>query len=57
MGAVTALMYAGKYDQKFAGLILDSPFSSLYSLTIGHIEEKAGLPLFLSKMIFSFLKN
>jgi len=40
MGAVTALLYTGLYDQTVKGLILDSPFTSIKQLTYDHFENK-----------------
>jgi len=57
MGAVTALLYTSLYDKNIAGLLLDSPFTSLHDLTVGHIEQKSRLPRIFSNMIYSYLKN
>ena len=57
MGAVTSLLYTGMYDTNIAGLVMDSPFSCINSLSVKHIEDKSGLPTFLSQLIFSYLKS
>lgn len=43
MGAVTALKYVEK-DHKINGIVVDSPFSSLYKLALELGEEKTAIP-------------
>ena len=55
MGAVTALLYTSKHDNRIAGLILDSPFSNLKELAYELIQKKTNLPGFVTGIIFSYL--
>ena len=56
MGAVTALMYGSK-DLSIAGLVLDSPFSSLKILINELAKERVGLPDFIIKHALKLIKE
>ena len=56
MGAVTALMY-GSRDLSIAGLVLDSPFSSLKILINELAKERVGLPDFIIKQALKLIKE
>ena len=56
MGAVTALLYTGRYDRKISGMVLDSPFSSLRRLALEHIAEKSGMPDFMNSSVYSYIQ-
>lgn len=56
MGAVTALMY-GDEDPTVAGIVLDSPFSSLKMLVEEIVKEKISLPTFILNQAISMVKS
>lgn len=56
MGAVTALMY-GDEDPTVAGLVLDSPFSSLKMLVEEIVKDKISLPNFILNQAISMVKS
>ena len=56
MGAATALMYSTK-DLSIAGLVLDSPFSSLKSLINELAKEKVALPDFVVRQAIKWIKE
>lgn len=56
MGAVTALMY-GDEDPTVAGLVLDSPFSSLKLLVEEIVKDKISLPNFVLNQAISMVKS
>ena len=56
MGAVTALMYAAK-DLSIAGLVLDSPFSSLKNLINELAKDRVGLPDFIVRQAIKWIKE
>lgn len=56
MGAVTALMY-GDSDPTVAGMVLDSPFSSLKLLVEELVSEKITLPKFILSQAIKMVKN
>ncbi len=56
MGAVTALMY-GNIDPTIAGIVLDSPFSSLSLLVEELVKEKISLPGFILSTALSVVKS
>ena len=56
MGAVTALMYGSK-DLSIAGLVLDSPFSSLKILIDELARDKVSLPDFIIKQALKWIKE
>lgn len=56
MGAVTALLHAHR-DHSIAGLVLDSPFSSLYQLAGELANEYANLPNFVLSSALGFLRK
>ena len=56
MGAVTALMYGSK-DLSIAGLVLDSPFSSLKVLIDELARERVALPEFIVKQAIKLIKE
>jgi pimeloyl-ACP methyl ester carboxylesterase len=55
MGAVTALLYQSKY-KGVNGLILDSPFHSLYEIFVSQIVNLTGLPRFIAESVV-FIAN
>ena len=56
MGAVTALMYGSK-DLSIAGLVLDSPFSSLKLLINELAKDRVALPDFIIKQAIKWIKE
>ena len=56
MGAVTALMY-GSRDLSIAGLVLDSPFSSLRILIDELARDRVSLPNFIVKQAIKWIKE
>ena len=56
MGAVTALMYGSK-DPSIAGLVLDSPFSSLKILIDELARERVNLPNFIINQAIKLIKE
>ena len=56
MGAVTALMYGSK-DYSIAGLVLDSPFSSLRLLIDELAKSRVALPEFVVKQAIKWVKE
>ena len=56
MGAATALMYATK-DLSIAGLVLDSPFSSLKNLINELAKDRVALPDFVVKQALKWIKE
>ena len=56
MGAVTALMYGSK-DLSIAGLVLDSPFSSLKVLINELAKSRVKLPDFIIKQAINWVKD
>jgi len=53
MGAVTSIMYVSN-DPSIAGMVLDSPFSSLKLLVSELVEGRVNLPNFYYKSSFKF---
>ena len=56
MGAVTAIMYGSK-DLSIAGLVLDSPFSSLKILIDELAKERVALPEFIVNQAIKLIKE
>lgn len=56
MGAVTALMY-GDEDPSIAGIVFDSPFSSLKTLVEEIVKDKISLPNFVLNKAISMVKD
>lgn len=56
MGAVTAIMY-GDRDPTVAGMVLDSPFSSLKMLVEELVKEKVSLPGFILNQALNLVKS
>jgi hypothetical protein len=56
MGAVTSLMY-GDRDPTIAGMVLDSPFSSLKMLVEELVKEKVSLPSFVLNQALKLVKS
>jgi hypothetical protein len=56
MGAVTAIMY-GDRDPSIAGLILDSPFSSLKLLVEELVKDKVNLPSWILNQALKLVKS
>lgn len=56
MGAVTALMHADR-DPTVAGLVLDSPFSSLRSLAEDLCKKYSSIPKFVMSGAMMFIKS
>ena len=56
MGAVTALLHAHR-DHSIAGLVLDSPFSSLYRLAEELVKTYATLPNFVLSTALGMLRK
>jgi len=56
MGAVTAIMY-GDRDPSIAGMVLDSPFSSLKTLVEELVNDKVSLPSFIVNQALSLVKS
>ena len=56
MGAVTALMYGSK-DLSIAGLVLDSPFSSLKILIDELARNKVSFPDFIIKQALKWIEE
>jgi hypothetical protein len=56
MGAVTAIMY-GDRDPSIAGMVLDSPFSSLKMLVEELVKDKVTLPNFILNQALSLVKS
>lgn len=56
MGAVTALMY-GDSDPSVAGMVLDSPFSSLRLLVEELVKDKVPLPTFVLNQAIKLVKS
>ena len=56
MGAATALMYSTK-DLSIAGLVLDSPFSSLKNLINELAKDRVSLPDFVVKQAIKWIKE
>jgi len=56
MGAVTALMYAS-IDHTIAGIVLDSPFSSLKTLVEELVKDKISLPGFIINSAIKVVKS
>lgn len=56
MGAVTALMHADR-DPSIAGLVLDSPFSSLRSLAEDLCKKHSNIPKFVMNTALMFIKS
>lgn len=61
MGAVTAIMYASR-DPSIAGLVLDSPFSSMPKLMLELVSQftkgsRVGVPKMAARMALSFVRS
>ena len=56
MGAVTSLMYVAK-DPTIAGMVLDSPFSSLKLLVSELVSDKVSLPEFIVNQALKLVKS
>jgi hypothetical protein len=56
MGAVTAIMY-GDRDPSIAGMVLDSPFSSLKLLVEELVKDKVSLPNFIVNQALKLVKS
>lgn len=56
MGAVTAIMYGDK-DPSIAGMILDSPFSSLKLLVEELVKDKVNLPNWIVNQALKLVKS
>jgi len=56
MGAVTAIMY-GDRDPSIAGMVLDSPFSSLKMLVEELVKDKVSLPNFILNQALKLVKS
>ena len=56
MGAVTAIMY-GDSDPSIAGMVLDSPFSSLKKLVEELVKDKVNLPKFVINQALKLVKS
>ncbi len=56
MGAVTAIMY-GDRDPTIAGMVLDSPFSSLKLLVEELVKDKVNLPNFVINQALKLVKS
>lgn len=56
MGAVTAIMY-GDRDPSIAGMVLDSPFSSLKTLVEELVKDKVNLPNFVINQALKLVKS
>ena len=56
MGAVTALLHLEK-DSKIAGVILDSPFSSLRVVAYDLMKAHTRIPSFIITMGLSFIRK
>ena len=56
MGAVTSLMYVAK-DPTIAGMVLDSPFSSLKLLVCELVSDRVSLPDFIVNQALKLVKS
>ena len=56
MGAVTSIMYVAK-DPTIAGMVLDSPFSSLKLLVSELVSDKVSLPEFIINQALKLVKS
>ena len=61
MGAVTALLYANR-DPSIAGIVLDSPFSSLNKLMMELVDQftagsRVSVPQIATRMALSFMRS
>jgi hypothetical protein len=56
MGAVTAIMY-GDRDPSIAGMVLDSPFSSLKLLVEELVKDRVSLPTFVVNQALKLVKT
>lgn len=56
MGAVTAIMY-GDRDPSIAGMVLDSPFSSLKMLVEELVKDRINLPSFIVNQALNLVKS
>lgn len=56
MGAVTAIMYGDK-DPSIAGMVLDSPFSSLKVLVEELVKDKVSVPGFIVNQALKLVKS
>ena len=61
MGAVTALLYANR-DPSIAGIVLDSPFSSLNKLMMELVDQftagsRMSVPQMATRMALSFMRS
>jgi hypothetical protein len=56
MGAVTAIMY-GDRDPSIAGMVLDSPFSSLKTLVEELVKDKVNIPNFIVNQALKLVKS
>lgn len=59
-GAVTALLYANR-DPSIAGIVLDSPFSSLNTLVMELVDQftagsRVSVPQMATRMALSFMR-
>lgn len=51
MGAVTSIFYASRDPSSIAGMVLDSPFSSLNNLTMELARTHSKIPAIIAKII------
>lgn len=56
MGAVTALMFADK-DPSIAGMVLDSPFTSLSELSLELAKKHSSVPEWIVGIVMSYIKK
>lgn len=57
MGAVTSIFYAARDPSSIAGMVLDSPFSSLNELTLELAKTYSKIPLVIAKVVKKFIRK
>ena len=57
MGAVTSIFYTSREPAAITGMVLDSPFSSLNTLTLELAKTHSKIPIVIAKIVLKFLRK
>lgn len=57
MGAVTSIFYTAKEPAAITAMVLDSPFSSLQSLTLELVRTYSKIPVVIARILMKFLRK
>jgi len=57
MGAVTSIFYTAKEPAAITAMVLDSPFSSLHTLTLELVRTYSKIPVVIARILMKFLRK